>query len=115
MPVCALRGSSHEFRLRELGFQRIEPSNSYEACLRMLRAGRVSLAAIIRADYAAKLKMAEVPAGLLTSSGLVLMESDSYIALSLSVPAGEVDRWNRQIAEIRESALYDELKALYLP
>lgn len=114
-PVCALRGGSHEHRLRELGFQHIELSNSYEACLRMLQAGRVRLAAIIRTDYPGKLRMAEVPAGLLRSSGLVLMENESYIAVSHAVPASEVERWNRQIADIRASALYDELKALYLP
>jgi polar amino acid transport system substrate-binding protein len=115
LPVCAVRGGSVLERLRLLGFTDIEQAPSYAICLRMLAAGRVRLAAVLRGDFPQRLREAGLRPGHIQPSGLVVLSSDSYIAASQSLPANEVDSLNRSLAALRASPEYEQLRQQYWP
>ena len=114
LPVCALRGGAHAQKLEELSFRNITLHNSYAGCLRMLAGGRVALAALSENDYPAKLREAGLSADVLRASGVVLMESEGYIAVSLATPPAEVVQWNQALQLLRQSAHYQTLQRQYL-
>lgn len=113
-PVCALRGGAHAQKLQDLGFANVTLNSSYAGCLRMLAAGRVALAALSESDYQVKRQEAGVPAEALRASGVVLMENDGYIAVSLAMPQDEVDKWNQALLSLRQSGVYQTLQHRYL-
>lgn len=115
LPVCAVRGGTHALRLRTLGFIDIALAPSYATCLRMLAAGRVRLAAVVRGDFPARLREAGLAPGSITPSGLVLLSADNYIVASLALPAAEADALNHQLAALRASPEYEQLRRLYWP
>ncbi len=115
LPVCAVRGGTHALRLRALGFTDIELAPSYATCLRMLAAGRVRLAAVVRGDFPGRLREAGLRTGSIEPSGLVLLSADNYIVASLSLPALEAEALNRSLAALRASPEYEQLRQLYWP
>lgn len=115
LPVCAVRGGTHALRLRALGFADIELAPSYATCLRMLAVGRVKLAAVVRGDFPVRLREAGLPPGSIEPSGLVLLSADNYLVASLSLPAAEADALNRNLAALRASPEYEQLRQLYWP
>ncbi len=113
LPVCVANGTAYEELLGRQGFSRFERGVSYEACLRMLRAGRAELMASSEENFR----------GLLLSTGIAAAEfrrtpvaaglSPGYIAFSLDTPEAEVQRWSQALEKLRAGPLWQQLYSRY--
>jgi ABC-type amino acid transport substrate-binding protein len=113
LPVCVANGTAYEELLGRQGFSRFERGVSYEACLRMLKAGRAAMMASSEENFR----------GLLMSTGIAAAEfrrtpveaglSPGYIAFSRDTPDAEVQRWSQALEKLRGSPLWSQLYAKY--
>lgn len=115
LPVCVVPGSAPEEYARQAGLQRIEHSNGYALCLRMLVAGRVRLAPLLAGDLDAKLQEAGLPPDALQPSALPVIPLASFLAASRTTLPAEIQAWRQAWQSLRDTPEYAQLRLHYWP
>ncbi|TFH64797.1 MAG: transporter substrate-binding domain-containing protein [Gemmatimonadales bacterium] len=107
--ICVLRENVHHKFLSSSGFKNLKPVDSYASCIKMLALGRVDLAPLSTLSSANTDEQR-----LLRSTGVMIMDSQGYIAFSKETPDAEVQRWQDALDGIIASGRYDDIAGKYL-
>ncbi|MDF1552630.1 MAG: transporter substrate-binding domain-containing protein [Deferrisomatales bacterium] len=107
--ICVLRSNAHNRFLAERGFENLVMADSYDGCIKMLLLGRVDLAPLSTLSSANADEQRT-----LRNTGVLMMESQGYIALSKDIPDAEVQRWQAAFDRIVASGRYAAISAKYL-
>lgn len=107
--ICVLRGNVHHKYLSRVGFENLKPADSYASCIKMLALGRVDLTPLSTLSSANTDEER-----LLRSTGVLMMESQGYVAFSRETPDAEVQRWQDALDGIIASGRYAEIADKYL-
>ncbi|MEJ6005346.1 transporter substrate-binding domain-containing protein [Paucibacter sp. AS339] len=109
LPVCVANGTAYEELLSRQGFTRFERGVSYEACLRMLKAGRAALMASSEENFRGLLQATGLEQGEFRRTPVEAGSSPGYIAFSLDTPEAELQRWQRALERLRASPQWQQL------
>ncbi|MDM4765799.1 transporter substrate-binding domain-containing protein [Pelomonas sp. SE-A7] len=112
--VCVLRGSAYDQVLTADGYGRLERANSYESCLRMLKAGRVDLMPVSEASMAELVEAIGIPAVEIRRTAIVAGSTTGYIAFSKDLPEAQLQRWTQAFEALRKSPQWTQLQERYL-
>jgi len=111
--ICVVNRNVHDQLLGERRFTDLARVRSVEQCLRMLMAGRVRYVAAAEAGMERRLQSLAIPADGVRRTGLMLVETAGYIALSAQTPQSEVERWNAALRQLQREGVVERLQAVY--